>query len=526
MHARRGLLAALALALAARPSPAQPGAPDAGREAEVLVEVERLAAPENRAALVVTVSVKAAKLSLNRQEMGKAPYESRELLPGSYLVEVSAPGYRSLSRSFELAERSETRLHVVLVPATGWASFALSPADAELLVDGAALELGPGGGRTELPVGRHAVAARRFGFERRELLLSVAEDQESSISLELSPAPFAVKALRPSRPSFNPAAAGELGKALIRFEASAPGSARLEIRDAAGLLVASADFPSLETWELSFAWDGRGPDGLPLPDGNYLIGLAASPAPGAEASDPLALSSSIRIDSSLRIGAAGSLAAMPGSLLFPDPSPSPAKSFSAELAWLLPSSGMADSAFALGAGLSLGGKAQLGLGLAAETEGEPKADLGLSLLLALAKAGPAALGAYARGTWSSADEPLLPGSASGIELSLPLSLAADSLSLGLSPGLRLELGSSSPEALPLARAGAWVARPRWRAGLSGELAFEASGGLRPSWPALLCAEARLLPGPGPLAASAYLLAGLEPGASPSLSFGLGLGFAP
>ncbi len=536
MRARkRGIAALLVLCLAGAG-----GFAASAEEGKVESRTEA-AGVEGRASLSIDASVEPASLYLNRQYVGKLPFTSASMLPGSYLVGVEAPGRRLIEREILLAEKTATTLFFRLAPITGRLEATLAPPEAELLVDGAPV----GGASIELPVGGHSVAARLFGFEERRLRVDIREEETTRLELTLEPSPFSVGALEASRKVFDPASAGALGETLITFAATNRGSARVEIRDVAGRIVADWIFLDLATWRQSFAWKGRGADGKPLPDGEYEVLLSALPArdlptsPRPEGSgDAVARGASvrIRIDSAARARPAGSLGATPGMLLFPDPRALPPARMGAELAWLASTSSVSRSAFGLGAAASLGlgadaaiGPLALGLGAAAETSAEPAADLALSLLLPLAGSGPARIGLFARGSWSSAAEPLLPAALPGAELSAPLSLELGKAGgaragLGLAPAALLDLSGGSPAIKAAARAGAWISGPRCRAGLSGLLALGgAEGPLSPSWPALACAEARLLLAPGPLAASAYALCDIEPGRRPGLALGLGLG---
>lgn len=497
---------------------------------EVTVETEAISL-EGAARIVVESQAAGASVYINRNYVGKVTYESGPLEPGNYLVEVSKYGYYTSSYFITLEEKTKYTLHFSLARITGFLSVTVEPADAEVLVDGSAVH----GGFAELPVGSHSLLVRRFGYAERRQSVNILERLTTDARIALSPAAFSVTAPAPSKTAFNPGNAGALGKTEIGFSATSYGSARLEIRDGAGKLVAARDFPSLETWKQSFAWEGRDRSGGILPDGDYEIRLVATPAPGVptlpaglgvDTDGTITSSTRIRIDSSIVIRAANSLAAIPGLLLFPDPNLQPAGLLSAELCWLSPGTGPAGSAFAAGASFSLGGKATLGLGAAAETGSSPEgdADLGLSALLALARLGPFTGSLFVRGAWSSAADPLFPGSKDGVEASLPLSLRWGPLALGASPGVFVAIGSSGTELVPIARAALWGATPLFRVGLSGELALGGDAGLlSPSWPARASAEARVILAPSSLVAAGYVLASLEPGSAASWAFGLGLG---
>jgi hypothetical protein len=500
-----------------------------GDEGEVTVDTETIDL-EDAAKIVVSSQVPGAAVSVNRHYAGKVTYTSGPLEPGNYLIEVSKSGYYTLSYFIVLEENTEYDLHFSLALITGFLSVTVQPPDAELLVDGSAIR----GSFVELPIGPHGLTARRFGYEERRESVVILERLTTEARISLPLAAFSVTAPEPGRTAFNPANAGVLGTTEIEFSATSYGSARLEIRDREGELVAERDFPSLETWKQSFAWDGHGPDHRTLPDGDYDISLVAMPAsgvpilsggPGVGPGGSVSRAARVRIDSSIVIRALNSMAAVPGLLLFPDPSPQPAGVLAAELCWLSPGTGPEGSAFAFGGTLSLGGMAVIGLSAAAETaDPEGDADLGLSVLLPYAHLGHFAGAFFIRGSWSSAEDPLLPGSVNGIEAALPLSLRLGRLLFGASPGFFAAIDPTGTELAPLVRAGAWVAEPAFRIGLSGELALGGADGiLSPSWPARACAEARVILVPSSLVAAGYLLAKLEPGSAPSWAFGLGLG---
>lgn len=511
-----GLLFAAASALSASPA--------AGSVTLVATQAISLA---DRAVVAVGSQVRGAKVYLNREYAGKVDFVSGYLAPGGYRVEVKAPGYRDLSHDLELEAGKSYSLHFELAPLSGSLELSIAPAGAELLVDGRLftgdLAGDLSGSTIALPAGAHEVAARRFGYLTRSARVLVPDAGSVRLELELPLAPFSLSSPRLSRSAFNPNSAGALGSAWISFSATAPGSARIEIRRLeTGELVAERDFPSLETWEQAFAWDGRGAGGAVLPDGEYEVRLSSPDGAFSAAA-------SIRIDSSLLASPRGSASALPGSLFFPDPERVAAGSFSTELAWFAPASEPGSSAFGLGASLGLGKALVLGLGasLEARPDAAGETNLALSLTADLAQAGPFALAIFARGSWASATSPTMPGARSGIEAALPFSLRLGSFSLGAAPALFVDLGSAELQALPLARAGLWLSGPRYRAGLSAEILFELggeSGLLAPAWPAEACAEARFLLPAAPLTLSGCAAASLEPGAEPSLTFGLGLGF--
>jgi hypothetical protein len=478
--------------------------------------------------------------------VGTVPFStsfSYSLLPGSHRLELSLPGYYDLGAWLTLQEKN--LYTIVLDPAriTGFLSLDVEPEDASISVDGKDSARGP----VELPIGAHVVDVRRFGYIERSLAVTIQERQTFPLSLSLEKAPFEIRDLGFSRTAFNPRNPGPAGSSALSFMASSFGSASAEIRGPGGELVGTLDFPDIATWDQSRAWNGRGQDGSPLPDGTYTATLKAradpgfgAPGPGADVDGTIIAQCSVDIDSSLVVRASGSVSAIPGLLYMPDPLQEPEGTISAEASWFAPWSGLQDSAFGLSAAFAAKGGLGLAIHAAAETGGssptaafDNAADLELSADLSyFGDAQSPACGAFfLRGSYSTSEFPLMPGAGRAIEASFPFSLRLGiktaSLSLGLSPGALLDFGSSSPSILGLARGGLWLDGRSFRTGISGELpiAFSSStGGFASAlWPAKAAAEWRFIPGSTPLVVGAFVDALLEPGVSASCALGLSLG---
>jgi hypothetical protein len=527
----------LALALAAALLAARPGGaiadspifPDNGR---VSVKSEPTGASDV-AELEVSATIKGAAIYLDKLDAVKLPYAAT-LLPGSYYLELVADGYYDLG-VWLMLEKGKAYT-VVFRPAriVGFLSLDIEPRDARIEVDGAVADQAQG--PLELPVGRHEVAIYRFGYVERKLAAEIEARKTTVLSLQLDVAPFAISGFGFGRSTFNPRNAGAAGKNPLDFRVTSFGSATAEIRGPGGELVAALDYPDIRSWSQSRTWDGRGPDGMSLPDGLYTATLVASPGPGVEGEGSLTASAETRIDSSIVVRAFGSASALPGLLHMPDTLIQPAGTRVAECSWFEPWGEPQASGFGLSAALSIAGAVELALHAAAEAGGGGQApgsaaDLAASALVGLfgdrSSLGSGAL--FLRGGYSSASSPAVPGARTGIEASLPLSLRAGELSLSFSPGCLLDLSASSPAFLGLARGGLMIEGPAFRAGASVELplSFEglssASPLPSPAWPAEAALEGRLMLGSTPFVAAAYLDAALEPGQAPRLGIGVGLG---
>ncbi len=118
----------------------------------------------------------------------------------------------------------------------------------------------------------------------------------------------------------------------------------------------------------------------------------------------------------------------------------------------------------------------------------------------------------------------MPGAGSAVEASVPVSMRVGEFSVALSPGASLDLSSSTPSFLGIARAGLWLEGRSFKAGASGELPIAFSGaGPAIQWPARAALEGRLMLGSTPFVAACYLDAEFQPETAPAFGIGLGLG---
>jgi hypothetical protein len=454
------------------------------------------------------------------------PY-SCSLPPGSHYIEIELGGYRDLGTWIVLEAKTYYTIRFNPKRATGYLSVDIAPSDALLSVDGAPLKSGV----SEQPVGKRRILARRFGYVDRSLEVDVRDGSTSPVSVVLEKAPFEVKNLGFSRKAFNPRNAGPAGRTSLDFTATSYGSARAEISGPDGSVVATLEFPSIEAWSQTRAWDGLGPDGKPLPDGVYTAALVATPKEGGEC---VTAEAKALIDSTILISAFGSASGIPGLLYMPDPVPESAGMKVAETFYFLPlgaSGSSADPAFGLSGAMSIEGIVTLALQASAETAAGPigSGDLSASVLVALFgdKASAWSGAGFVRGGYSSTASPSMPGARSAVEAALPLGarlgeLWGADLRIALAPGARADF-SAAPAFFGLMRGGLWLEGRSFRAGLSGELPIGFAGGPAPEWPVKAALEGRLMLGSSPFVAAGYATAGLSPSAAPAFGIGLGIG---
>jgi hypothetical protein len=523
------LLSALAFASLAPPEAMPLAAQVAFFPPDDRVSIETEASlDEKSASFEAYCAQKGATLYIDGDEAGQVPC-SGKLALGSRHLELDLPGYYPIDTWIYASEKTHYTLHFAPSLITGFISLSIHPEGASVFLDGVETSER----MVEAAAGKHRLLVRSFGYAEKAVELEVSEKATSSITLQLDEAPFSIHDLAFSRESFNPLNRGAAGKTALGFAAMNRGSARAEIRGPDGALVASLEFPDIESWSQSREWDGRGEKGEALPDGVYTATLIAKPASGGT-DGAITLTAKVEIDSSLVVRVLGSAAAIPGLLLMPDPRPQGAGSFAAETSWFVPAWSPEASVFELSMAYSAGGVAILGFDAAAELSGGGLGgdiDLGASATIPLSGDAGSFLSCalFARCSYSSSDAPTLPGAGSALELSLPLAAALAALGdtnliLSVAPGACADLTSSRPSYLGLARGGLWLEGPSFRTGISAALPVDFSNSLlSPSRPAILALEVRMMPGSSPLVVAGSASASLARGEDPSWTLGFGLG---
>jgi hypothetical protein len=277
-----------------------------------------------------------AELRLNGALVGTTPITLSGLAPGVYQLSFFLRGFQRRTMTVNAQAGMVYVLEAELIPNRGYLSLSVSPAEAQLLIDG---EIVPQG-LVAVEAGVHRVSARLFGYETQEASVMVSAAFPASVAFKLEKAAFRVEELAPVRPAFNPDNPWALGACRIGFKASAPGYASLEILDAGGDTVAQRDFGVFETWAQGFDWDGRSDSGRRLPDGIYRVVLEAWPAEDTEGregaeppedTEPITLETSLAIDSSLRIFPRSLAMGISGFLLCPDAATLPRSSVQASI---------------------------------------------------------------------------------------------------------------------------------------------------------------------------------------------------
>ena len=487
-----------------------------------------------------------AGIYVNRGFVGNAPWSVGSMAPGTYLIGADADGYYPQEASITLREKTSYQLTFVLQRRTGFLSTIVSPADAEVFVDGKPSRPGI----VELPTGSHNVLVRRFAYADQSFTVRIAELDTTYLDARLSLAPFAVGALEVSRPAFAPGNSGVLGTTSLSFSVTSYGSGTMEVLSPDGAVVASFDFPLFEDWVQGVEWKGRDESGAVLPDGSYRVRLRARPVQPsglAGATDGPASTGSaeetvreaeVHIDSSLALSPLGASGAAAGLLCYP------------EAGRILPGLSVAglglyagEATFAGETGASLEasfvhsfGVVSLGASAAMDDIGSEAWSAAISVGTPLAPesgSGPLVAGVLLRASYDSAATGGEPWNSAvigsfGLELSLPTAAAFGSFRVGLAPGLRLTIptvGASDAGVAPMVNAGFWFAGRILRAGLSCRaLAASFASPLDLALPLRLAGELDLALDPTPLVLRTAVLAGLTPGSGAEWGLYLGLDF--
>jgi len=130
-----------------------------------------------------------------------------------------------------------------------------------------------------LPVGFNTIKIRAFGWEDSNKNIYVEEDNINVVNVYIKPAVFKVENVYQSRKRFNPKNPGSLGIAEYSFEVSAPGMGTFTIQDADGYVVYEKKFEHFDTWVQNITWDGKDSEGVPCPEGVYMVIIEASAPP-------------------------------------------------------------------------------------------------------------------------------------------------------------------------------------------------------------------------------------------------------
>ena len=487
-----------------------------GRPGAIAIDAESVATPE---AAITTISVTPgnARLTIDGVIPAYAGWTGI-LKPGPHFIAASAPDYYPAQFPFFALENTKYSIKIKLDPHEGYLSIDVSPEDAEVYVDGSRVYEK----FAELPVGRHSVKVRKFGFDEAVVPVNIQWFRTSPLRVALSPSIFEIRALKASPGRFNPSNKGLYGRAAIAFTVTAPGTGRLEILDARGKTVHAEALPAFKTWSQRSTWAGADDRGERVADGAYTVRLTITPLPVEEGFapfgtkqeelQPIVAETALKVDSMLSISPSGFLSARPGLTYFADPGVPSLLPGGAEAAMRLP-----DGGFELALGFSAGESTRIALQAALYQGEDGGAAFGFSSRIGAFGAVDA--GIFGRASWRSAGGASYPGAASEFELSLPLALGRGSFRLGLAPGLVYDFETQALAAR--ASAGIGYRSAGLYAGISAQCDLGADAPASAANPVYAAAEARALFDGSPFIVSFRMTASF----TPTLSYGAaGIGF--
>ncbi len=261
--------------------------------------------------LTIETEPSGADVYLDGDYLGETPLEVDDVEPGRYRLRVERPGYYGYEEWVDIRDGISSSLALQLEQVTGFMRVVVEPTSADVWVDGSRI----GSDVAELPIGTHTVTAYAFGYRRHGQTVRIQENQFAEVRIALEEAPFELSRLRVSRARFNPRNPGWTSRVELSFSVSAPGTGTAVITAPDGAVVEERELVFTHP-EQRFVWDGRGPHGTPLPDGEYQVHVH-----GVGRRDGMAdsLADAVLIDSSLRVALRSNWSSAPGFLFAPNP---------------------------------------------------------------------------------------------------------------------------------------------------------------------------------------------------------------
>jgi hypothetical protein len=489
------------------------------RPGSITIDAEPVAKPE-AATTTITITPGDAKLIIDGVIPAYSGW-SGILKPGPHFITASAPDCYPAQFPFFVQESTKYSIKIKLDPHEGYLSIDASPEDAEVSVDGSRVF----GKYVELPVGRHSVRVRRFGFDEAVVPVNIQWFRTSELRVALSRSVFEIRALKARPGRFNPSNKGLYGRAAIGFTVTAPGTGKLEILNAGDSVVYSENLPDFKTWSQHLEWSGLDGKGERAADGVYRVRLTVTPLPVEEsiapfgmiqeAPQPLVAETTLAIDSALSISPSGFLSARPGLTYFPDPGVPGLLPGGVEASVRLP-----DGSFELAFGFSAGESTRIALQAALYQGEEGGAAFGFSSRIGAFGAVDA--GFFGRAAWRSGGGASYPGAASELELSLPVAAGGGGFRLGLAPGIAYDFEKQALAAR--ASAGIGYRSAGLYAGVSAQCDFGNAAPASAANPVLAAAEARALFNSLPFILSFRMTASFTPAPS-CVAAGVGFGVA-
>lgn len=144
--------------------------------------------------LVGSVSVPSAQVVVNGTVVDTTDgVFNATFAPGSYVVQVTAPGFLPFQEYANITSNTTTFVDVELTASAGWVVGSVDPANATVLLDWKPVELlGPGVFNVSLPPGTYALTAAAPGFVNATEIVRVVAGEPSPARLALAERPAVV----------------------------------------------------------------------------------------------------------------------------------------------------------------------------------------------------------------------------------------------------------------------------------------------------------------------------------------------
>ncbi|MBT8144778.1 MAG: SUMF1/EgtB/PvdO family nonheme iron enzyme, partial [Gammaproteobacteria bacterium] len=147
------------------------------------LELEAIAFEPADGIVMLTSNPAGASVSVDRQFQGRTPLSVAVTPDASHQVVLSRPGYRTATRSVELAPGEQTELSVRLAPILGSVRIVASPEDAEVLVDGTSR--GSANQTLSLTTAPHRIEIHKKGYAPHIETITPREGIEQRVSVIL-----------------------------------------------------------------------------------------------------------------------------------------------------------------------------------------------------------------------------------------------------------------------------------------------------------------------------------------------------
>ncbi len=229
-----------------------------------------------RPGLEIRCNVDDAEVRFSGKKSGRTPSEWDNLPAGSYHVSLERSGYEGLEFWVEVYSGERTVVIAEMQRALGRLVLKSVPEGARIMINKTPITGVTEGGTITVPAGTSRISVTAFGWEDVEDTVTMAAGEQALWEYPGRPAAFRLQIRRVFPRSLPSSDARGFD---FFWRASAPGSGRLQIKDASGTTVAERPLEAASP-EGVIHWrpgDGNGP----LQDGAYRVVLEGRGADGA-----------------------------------------------------------------------------------------------------------------------------------------------------------------------------------------------------------------------------------------------------